>query len=409
MSFLWLTRVVPYPPRYGGDVTYTARLLEHLSDVTDVTVLCYREHAAAFPQRPGLTWKVLPWAAQPRWRSVIARHPNVAEQYRRGAFIEAMTALAERADTVVLDHLGMAWCAALLDAHFAARPGLRRPAMLFIPHDHHKSVRRHAASQVRNPLMRQLVSWDAWKAMRLEEEAMNLADGVIVLTERDRDVFRQDHPDARYLVLTPGYDGGVVSHRSIDAAIPERICVLGGRGSFHKQLVLRQCLTALQAQQPAAAHIDIVGFIEPALKAQLEASYPSLTFRGYVEDVEAYLAGVRLGLMPDAIGGGFKLRALTYVFNRVPILAVRGALDGMGFVAGEHYIEAPNLDAAVTMARHAITDFPLLNRISENAMQLCLGRFDWHDRAVALNRFAEAFARRPGPGSAQGNVVGSAA
>ena len=114
MSFLWLTRFVPYPPRYGGDVTYTARLLEHLADIVPVTVLCYREHPGQAPEHPGLTWHLLPWTAQPRWRSVIANNPNVAAQYHRQAFIDQMITLAESADAVVLDHLGMAWCAELL-------------------------------------------------------------------------------------------------------------------------------------------------------------------------------------------------------------------------------------------------------------------------------------------------------
>jgi hypothetical protein len=120
MSFLWLTRFVPYPPHYGGDVIYTARLIEALAGITPIEVLCYREHPRPPPERAGLTWSLLPWSAQPRWRSVVADIPNVAAQYRRSAFIEKMTALAERADAIVLDHLGMAWCAAILNAHFAA-------------------------------------------------------------------------------------------------------------------------------------------------------------------------------------------------------------------------------------------------------------------------------------------------
>lgn len=397
MSVLWLTRFVPYPPRYGGDVTYTAHLLENLADIVPVDVLCYREPATSAPARPGLTWHLLPWAAQPRWRSLVASHPNVAAQYRRPAFIEQMLALAERADAVVLDHLGMAWCAAVLDAHFASRPGTHRPVTIFIPHDHHKSVRNQAAGQVSNPLMRQLVSLDAWKATRLEHQAMQLVDGVVVLTGRDQKLFEEDHPRAKYLVLTPGYEGEVVAQRTIDASVAERICVLGGRGSFHKQLVLRQCLAALQANRPPVEHIDVVGAMQATLQAELEARYPGLTFRGYVDDIATYLRDVRIGVMPDAIGGGFKLRALTYMFNRVPIVAVQGALEGMGFTPGVHYLEAPDMDALVTLAGQVIGDFALLNRIAAAAFDFCHERFDWKDRAAALRAFADdlAAARQP--------------
>ena len=397
MSVLWLTRFVPYPPRYGGDVTYTARLLEYLADIIPVDVLCYRENPAPVPERPGLTWHLLPWTAQPRWRSLVAPHPNVAAQYRRPAFIEQMLALAERAEAVVLDHLGMAWCASVLEAHFATRPKMRRPATIFIPLDHNKTMRKQAASQIDNPLMRQVVALDAWKAMRLEHQAMQLVDGVVVLTERDRRLFEKDHPQARYLLLTPGYEGEMVKQRDIDASVPERICVLGGRGSFHKQLVLHQCLAALQPNRPAVEHIDVVGALSPALKAKLQARYPGLTFCGYVEDIAAYLREVRVGVMPDAIGGGFKLRALTYMFNRVPIVAVQGALEGMGFTPGVHYLEALDMDSLVVLAGQVASDFALLNRISAAAFDFCRERFDWKDRAAALRAFADdlAVARQP--------------
>jgi polysaccharide biosynthesis protein PslH len=395
MRFLWLTRFVPYPPRYGGDVTYTVKLLEYLADITPVDVLCYREHDAPIPQRPGLTWHLLPWARNARWRSVVAAHPNVAAQYRRPSYIQQMVALAERADAIVLDHLGMAWCAAVLDKHFAGRSRSARPALIFIPHDHHKSVRNQAASQVRNPVMRQVVTLDAWKATRLEHEAVRLTDGVVVLTERDQHLFESDHPGTRYLVLTPGYDDELVEQRTLEASIPERVCVLGGRGTFHKQLVLQQCLTALQANRPPIADIDVVGYIEPGLQSELQARYPGLVFRGYVEDIAAYLQTVRLGMMPDAIGGGFKLRALTYMFNRVPIVAVKGALAGMGFVPGVHYLEAPDMDSMVALAGTAVRDFPLLNRVSDAAFDYCRARFDWHDRAQALRTFAQEIRNPP--------------
>jgi hypothetical protein len=189
VSYLWLTRYVPYPPRYGGNVIYTSLLLEHLAAHAPVDVLCYREYPDAFPQAAGVRWHLLPWHKQPRWRSVLGDLPSVAAPYRRGAYIERMRALAAGADAVIIDHLGMAWCADIL-----ARRGAPRPVLLFIPHDHHKSVRRIVARQIENPLKRAVVTWDALKAGRLEDRTVAAVDGVVVLTERDAEQYRADHP-----------------------------------------------------------------------------------------------------------------------------------------------------------------------------------------------------------------------
>ncbi len=388
MSYLWLTRFVPYPPRYGGDVTYSARLLEHLADYAPVDVLCYREHIDPFPQTPGVTWNLLPWQAKPRWRSIVANVPNVAAQARQDAYIARMFELADKADAVILDHIGMAWCAELLSRRRISGGTGRHPALIFIPLDHNKSMRSFVATQIRNPVMRALVGWDAFKAARLEDRAIKLVDGVVVLTERDKGLFQADHPDANYLLVQPGYTGGIVPSRHINASVPERICVLGGRGTFHKQIVLQQCLDALRRKGAPAQHVDVVGNIDDSLRTELQTRYPGLTFRGYIDDVDAYLATVRLGIVPDAVGGGFKLRALTYAFNRVPMVAVQGALAGMGFTPGVNYVEGADLDSMVDAARLLVNDFDQLNRIQEAAFQHCQGRFDWSQRAGDLHTFA---------------------
>ncbi len=388
MTYLWLNRYAPYPPLHAGNVTYTSHLIENLAAFAPVDVLCYRAFDGDFPQTEGVTWHLLPRRGQPRWRSVVSRLPNVTAQHRRDSFVAPMLELADKADVVIIDHLGMAWCAELLNRHRKARGGGKRPVLLFIPHDHNKSVRRFVAAQIGNPLMRLAVGWDAIKASWLEASTIEACDGVIVLTTRDRELFMPDHPNKAYVLVEPGYSGGSVAARHIGPDVAERICVLGGRGAFHKRLVLQQCLDAMGRAGPPAAEVDIVGDIDDKMRSELQARYPGLTFRGFIEDIDAYLATVRLGILPDAVGGGFKLRALTYAFNRVPMLAVRGALAGMGLTPGVEYEECDDLDSMVATARTLVQDFERLNQLQEAAFRHCQGRFEWRGRAADLHKFA---------------------
>ncbi len=388
MSVLWLARFVPYPPRHGGDFTYSSHLIDHLAEFTPVHVLCYEDPLDNLPSRPGVSWTRVPRRSMPRWRTVLSTdRPSVAQRFRQPAFSEAMLRLAEDADTIIVDHLGIAWCTEVLRRHFADRKAGERPSLLFIPLDHNKTVRPRTARQVRNPLMRALFIWDAAKAARLERQAVELSDGVVVLTDADADLFRIDHPTTRYVTIPPGYDGRVVERRTIDESVAERICVLGGRGAFVKQIVLQQCLDALQRQGAPAQHVDVVGHMEDDQREKLQARYPGLNFLGFVDDIEAYLATVRIGILPDAVGGGFKLRALTYAFNRVPMLAVKGALAGTGLRPGEAYIETDGLDGLVTAARTLVGNFAELNRIQEHAFRYCEDRFDWRRCAADLFTF----------------------
>ena len=72
-----------------------------------------------------------------------------------------------------------------------------------------------------------------------------------------------------------------------------------------------------------------MGEAEAGLSAQrLRRRFPSVDFVGLVDDVRPYMRQARLALVPDLLGG-FKLKGLDYVFNRLPILAMRIALPGM--------------------------------------------------------------------------------
>ena len=74
--------------------------------------------------------------------------------------------------------------------------------------------------------------------------------------------------------------------------------------------------------------LQIVGSAEPDYLAGLRRRYPSVDFVGPVADVVPYMASARIALVPDLLGG-FKLKGLDYVFNRLPILSMRGSLPGM--------------------------------------------------------------------------------
>ena len=236
--------------------------------------------------------------------------------------------------------------------------------------------------------MRLTLAWDGWKAGRIETRAYLLASGYTAITGADLAAFQARAPHTPGLLVMPGYTGPRVETRTIDASTPRRICVVGGRRSHHKRLVLNQTLAALQrAGLEKSAIIDIVGG-DP--DPELAARYPGFNFLGFVDDMEAYMQTVRLGLIPDEIGGGFKMRALTHVFLRVPMFALDVAVAGMDLRPGLDYVEAKNLDQLAQIAHSSLDDLNLLNRIQNTAYERCQNSFSWNERGRALHKFIKS-------------------
>jgi glycosyltransferase involved in cell wall biosynthesis len=88
------------------------------------------------------------------------------------------------------------------------------------------------------------------------------------------------------------------------------------------------------------------------------------------------MAAARIALVPDLLGG-FKLKGLDYVFNRVPILAMRVALPGMPLEDGHSIGLFDSHRALAEGVVSLIDDFATLNRRHAAAFKACASRFDW--------------------------------
>jgi polysaccharide biosynthesis protein PslH len=126
----------------------------------------------------------------------------------------------------------------------------------------------------------------------------------------------------------------------------------------------------------AGIELQIVGETEPDYVASLRQRFPAVRFEGRVDDVRPYMADARVALVPDELGG-FKLKGLDYVFNRMPILAMRIALPGMPLEDG---LSVGLFDSHRALAEGVVAiidDFETLNRRQREAYQACAMRFDW--------------------------------
>jgi glycosyltransferase involved in cell wall biosynthesis len=91
-----------------------------------------------------------------------------------------------------------------------------------------------------------------------------------------------------------------------------------------------------------------------------------------------------MGIVPERTGGGFKLKTLDYIFNRVPIAALSGSTAGLPLKAGWHYLSFQSIRELAQGVAVAIDNLELLNSLQEAAYAECRSRFDWADRGRAL-------------------------
>ena len=124
--------------------------------------------------------------------------------------------------------------------------------------------------------------------------------------------------------------------------------------------------------------LQVVGSAESPYLAGLRRRYPSVDFVGPVADVFPYMADARIALVPDLLGG-IKLKGLDYVFNRLPILSMRGGLPGMPL---KDHLSYRLFDTHVSLAEGILShidSFDTLNAYHRRAFDACAKAFDWSE------------------------------
>jgi len=328
---------------------------------------------------PSFPWHAVRAPHRKSFPSLMHPLPHMAYVVSPAAYRDELRRLltAEEWDAVFVDHLRMGWAIRLVRR---LRP---QAAIVYASQNHETSVRRSVARAEHNWAKRVVRELEARKVAWLERRLVDAATTVTAITESDAALYR---PQARRVVeVSPGYSGDSLATRAISTSTPRRVALLGNLLWTVKQDNLRLFLDAADgALTDAGIQAAVIGPVPPAFRTELERRYRSIVVTGRVDSVAAELAQARLGVISQPQGGGFKLRALDYVFNRVPIVTLAGSADGLPLVPGTSMLECPSEATVAEAIVATIDDFDTLNRLQEAAFTACHDAYNWDARGAAL-------------------------
>lgn len=390
MRCLWLTRYVPYPPEFGGDIIYSCKLIEKLAEqVDELSVICFTRSSTQeidHERVRGIKWQILPLPMHRSWRENFRILPQIAGQFIDSVFNKTVenAILSENFDAVIIDHIGLGGVLPILKSSIIKAQ--KNVKIVYLSHNHERSLRMLIATNYSRVGAKKFTLWqEAAKVARLETHLLAQADIVTANTEEDAALFRADNPRCAPVVVTPGYEGPVIDARTIGPATPRRATIVGSFGWIAKQMNLEAFLNVAAPKFAAAgAELEVLGTMPDAYKAQIERAYPSVLVRGRYDEIAPYLSDTRLGIVPEQTGGGFKHKVLSYAFCRVPVAALEGSVAGMPLTDGESILYAPDMDALAETCLAALDDFDLLNRLQNSAFSAVEHAFDWADRGRIL-------------------------
>jgi len=389
---LWVARELPFPAD-SGDRLYTLGMARALAQAgVEVTMIGHDvTPGTAVPTIERLAFAPVPGGRIGRLRALLSRWPLMTSVQPTVTFRERLTRLlGERWDAIVIDQLGSGW--ALEPCRRAARQSAHRPLLIHLSHNHETSVWAGMWRESATDPARRLVMYQNYRKVRmLERHLLHDVDLLTTITSLDADLYRAERPDVPVLVMTPGYAGAPAPRRAITAALPRRAVIVGSFRWAIKQENLRQFLAV--ADPLFARHgigLDVVGDVPQPLAGELRARLQATTLHGFIDDPAPILAGARLAIVPELIGGGFKLKFLDYLFGRLPVATIAAAAAGMSEQVTRQMVMADTLPELAERVVATIDDVAALEAMQSRAFAAASNDFDW---AVRGRRLAEAIGR----------------
>ena len=392
MRCLWISRHVPYPMNEGLKV-YSAKLSEALAQAgAFVRVLGFGSTAATPKNRAHMEWVAVPGDRRRTAIALLNRFPLTAAVDSTSAYRALLEEqLREPWDAIIFDSYGTGWALDRCKVYRSTPLGAKT-VLVHVSHNHEEVLWHSMARQAEAGLPKRLALWQNYYKVRgLERRLLREVDLVSAITIEDEQALRAHRSDNNTLTLTPGYDGGVAPERVIDASVPRRAVVVGSFQWVVKRENLARFVEHADARF-AANDIELVvaGDVPDDLKQTLLATCRATRFEGFVADLAPFLACARIAIVPELIGGGFKLKFLDYIFGRVPVATVDAAAAGLPQKLREELITSTDFAGLTTAIIEHIDRLEHLNRLQTAAFEQARTLYRWEDRGLQLKqRIAE--------------------
>jgi sugar transferase (PEP-CTERM/EpsH1 system associated) len=418
MRILWLKSDLLLPLDKGGRLR-TWHLMRHLARRHQITYLSFAETAMDSTSVAGMSQvaeRVITIARRERPKGSLRFYVDVAAHlgdslpyavgtYRSTAFRARIHDLLEQNPyhLVVCDFLAPA---------VNLPPALPCASVLFTHNVESEIWRRHA--ETHSGRIAQRLYDGQYRRMRAyEDSALQRFDGILAVSELDRETFERLYPDVRVKpmwVIPTGVDTEYFAPVTVSAPEP-RLVFTGSMDWLPNEDAMRffchEVLPLIRAQEPRT-RLAIVGRTPtPAVRALADEH---IEVTGTVADIRPFMRKATVYVVPLRIGGGTRLKIFEAMAMGQAVVSTTVGAEGLPVVDGEHAIIADGPRAFADAVVSLLRDTRRRQALGAAARKLVVEHYDWSVAGGVLDAaLTQCAARSPYLVKAQEPGAGSPA
>lgn len=218
--------------------------------------------------------------------------------------------------------------------------------------------------------IKKIVYWqDAIKTKLFEKKWNSCFDVITAISEHDANYFRDIYKHLNVQILRPIFN----LNEEVNSVHGERKLnnlIIGG--SFDWKPKKENLLLFLNAKnfkelENNDIKLIIVGRADPKFVDFVNRTYSGVHMTGGVPSLTPYYQKSGLAIIPERLGGGFKLKIVEAALHRSAIIAIKGAITECNFIKNRHFLEKDTFEELILEIIRIQNEPELLDNLIENA------------------------------------------
>lgn len=412
MNILWLSHLVPYPPK-GGALQRSYNLLKEVSRYHDVHLLAFVQQAlverSALSLQAGLSEasdhlsgfcrsvRFVPIPSEKRKtgrKSLLVKSFFTPDPYTINWLKSAEMAAAirqrleDRSIALVhFDTISLAVYLRLIDG----------PKTVLNHHNVESHMMLRRAKKEKNPLLSLYLNWEGRRLAAYEKRMCGRFDANITCSELDNERLCRVVPGIAPVAVPNGVDTDYF-RPDPEAQEPRTLLFAGRLGAYANRqaarFIARELWPVLKNRIPGI-RFDLVGSDPPPEAVALAGRDQAFGVHGFVDDVRPYLNRAALYLCPITDGGGTRLKILDALAMQKAIVADPMACEGIDVTDGETVRFAHTPEAYAAQVETLLADAGARQDMGQAARELVEEKYACRAIGKQLSDLYETVARKP--------------
>lgn len=394
LKVLFFSQPFVYPADTGGKIR-TSQMLRQLRDVFDITLVSNVDPLRDTPHVGEMNalcdeFHPVPKTTVRKYSTAfylkvlarsLSRYPVIVVNDYSRTTVATLRALLEgrRYDLLVCDFLQPTlnlW-------------GLPLPPTLLFQHNVESMIQERHYRTAANPLLRLFWRLQWRKMVRYERLACGRVDGVVAVSDVDRQILERDFGARNVFAIPTGVDtdffrpapdppedGTLVFMGAMDW-LPNEDAIL-----FFAEEVLPRLRTLVPS-----VRLTVVGRNPSRRLAERLRGHPEIHALGRVDDVRPHVARGAVFVIPLRIGGGTRIKAYEAMAMGKAVVSTRVGVEGLPVRDGDNVLLADGPEAFAAATARLLKDSAERERLAKNARAYVEEHVSWKR---ASDAFAEA-------------------